>query len=70
VVVNLAACNAERHEVDVNEDDHQVVLNAGTANSGEGFCSDGVQVKLRKDLGGRVVIDGTIDKEVPLSPKE
>jgi hypothetical protein len=59
LIVNLAACNAERNAVDIGEDGSRVLLYARTTGGGDGFCSDAVTVSLGQELGQRTVIDGS-----------
>lgn len=58
LIVQLAACNAERNAVDVAEDETRVLLYARTTGGDDGFCSDGVMVSLARELGQRTVVDG------------
>lgn len=64
LIVNLAACNAERNAVDVAENETRVLLYARTTGGGDGFCSDGVTVSLARELGQRTVVDGNSGKSV------
>jgi hypothetical protein len=64
LIVNLAACNAERNAVDVAEDETRVLLYARTTGGGDGFCSDGVTVSLARELGQRTVLDGNSGKTI------
>jgi hypothetical protein len=66
LLVNLAACNAERNAVDVAEDENRVLLYARTTGGGDGFCSDGVTVPLARELGERTVVDGNSRKTITL----
>lgn len=64
LIVNLAACNAERNAVDVSEDETRVLLYARTTGGGDAFCSDGVTVSLARELGRRTVADGNSGKNI------
>ena len=64
LIVQLAACNAERNAVDVSEDETRVLLYARTTGGGDGFCADGVTVSLARELGQRTAVDGHRGKDV------
>ena len=66
LIVELAACGAERNGVDVAENETRVLLYARTTGGGGGFCSDGVTVSLDRELGHRTVVDGNSGKTITL----
>jgi hypothetical protein len=69
LIVNLAACNADRNAVDVAEDGSRVLLYARTTGGTDGFCSDGVTVSLAQELGRRTLVDGNSGQPLPVEPQ-
>ena len=68
LIVNLAACNADRNAVDIGEDGSRVLLYARTTGGSENACSDGVIVSLAQELGQRTVVDGNSGQPLTVEP--
>lgn len=68
LIVNLAACHADRNAVDISEDGSRVLLYARTTGGIDGFCSDGVTVSLAQELGQRTVVDGNSGQPLTVEP--
>jgi hypothetical protein len=69
LIVNVAACNADRNAVDIAEDSSRVLLYARTTGGTDGFCSDGVTVSLTQELGQRTVVDGNSGRPLTVEPR-
>jgi len=69
LIVNLAACNAERNAVDIAEDRSQVLLYARTTGGSDGFCSDGVTVPLAQELGQRTIVAGNSGQRLTMEAR-
>jgi hypothetical protein len=63
--LSLGACNAEKNEATVTEDESSVTVRVVSTNPSEGEdCADGMTVELDEPLGNRELIDATTGAHV------
>jgi hypothetical protein len=66
--LSLGACNAEKNEATVTEDESSVTVRVVSTNPSEGEdCADGVTVELDEPLGDRELIDATTGAHVEVT---